>query len=229
MSRAGGQPGSIVAMVVHGGVIYLGGDFTTIAGLSIPATARRAVAAVDVDGVLRSWAPFLDAPEGATLIRRLLPLGTTIYLGGDFTSVNGALRLGFAAVDGATGELVQPELYTLGGTRIQGLATDGVQMFVAGVSFGAPLVGSASIPGSVLAPYGPTGGVVPTSAAFVAGRLYAGREYDPEAGAPTARTTVWAEVFADGNGLLHFPPGGGAGPTPPRRATRRVRRRCPRR
>ena len=185
VTRAGGLPGSIVAMVVHGGVIYLGGDFTTIAGLSIPATARRAVAAVDVDGVLRSWAPFLDAPEGATLIRRLLPLGTTIYLGGDFTSVNGAFRLGFGAVDGATGELVQPELFTLGGTRIHGLATDGVQIFVAGVSFGAPLVGSASIPGSVLAPYGPTGGVVPTSAAFVAGRLYAGREYDPEAGAPT--------------------------------------------
>ena len=103
-------------------------------------------------------------------------------------------------------------------------------MFVAGVSFGAPLVGSASIPGSVLAPYGPTGGVVPTSAAFVAGRLYAGREYDPEAAAPTARTTVWAEVFADGNGLLHLPPGGRRRvPTPPCRATRRVRRRCPRR
>jgi hypothetical protein len=209
VTRTGGQPGSIVAMVMHGGVIYLGGDFTTIAGLSIPATARRAVAAVDVDGVLRSWAPFLDGPEGATLIRRLLPLGATIYLGGDFTSVNGALRLGFGAVDSATGELVQPELFTLGGTRIHGLATDGVQTFVAGVSFGAPLVGSASIPGSVLSPYGPTGGVVPTSAAFVAGRLYAGREYDPEAGAPTGRTTEWSEVFADGSGLLNLPAGGG--------------------
>ena len=196
-------------MVVHGGVIYLGGDFSSIAGLSIAATARRAVAAVGVDGVLRSWAPALDGPAGATLLRRLLPLGATIYLGGDFTSVNGALRLGFGAVDAATGELVQPELYTLGGTRIHGLATDGSQMFVAGVSFGAPLVGSASIPGSVLAPYGPTGGVVPTSAAYVAGRLYAGREYDPEAAAPTGRTTDWAEVFADTSGLLHLPAAGG--------------------
>ena len=209
MSRTGGQPGSIVAMVVHDGVIYLGGDFSSIAGLSIAATARRAVAAVGVDGVLRSWAPALDGPAGATLLRRLLPLGATIFLGGDFTSVNGALRLGFGAVDAATGELVQPELYTLGGTRIHGLATDGSQVFVAGVSFGAPLVGSASIPGSVLAPYGPTGGVVPTSAAYVAGRLYAGREYDPEAAAPTGRTTDWAEVFADTNGLLHLPAAGG--------------------
>jgi hypothetical protein len=209
VSRTGGQAGSIVAMVVHGDVIYLGGDFGSIAGLSIAATARRAVAAVGVDGVLRNWAPALDGPEGATLLRRLLPLGATVFLGGDFTSVNGALRLGFGAVDAATGELVQPELYTLGGTRIHGLATDGSQMFVAGVSFGAPLVGSASIPGSVLAPYGPTGGVVPSSAAYVAGRLYAGREYDPESAAPTGRTTDWAEVFGDTNGLLHLPAAGG--------------------
>jgi hypothetical protein len=209
VTRSGGQPGSIVAMVIHGGVIYLGGDFTSIAGLSIAATPRRALAAVDLDGVLRPWAPALDAPAGSTLLRRILPLGSTIYLGGDFTSVNGALRLGFAAVDGASGELVQPELYTLGGTRIQGLATDGVQIFVAGISFGAPLVGSASIPGSVLAPYGPTGGVVPSSAAFVASRLYAGREYDPDAAAPTARTTEWGEVFADDGGLVNLPTAGG--------------------
>ena len=91
VSRTGGQAGSIVAMVVHDDVIYLGGDFGSIAGLSIAATARRAVAAVGVDGVLRSWAPALDGPEGATLLRRLLPLGATVFLGGDFTSVNGAL------------------------------------------------------------------------------------------------------------------------------------------
>jgi hypothetical protein len=90
----------------------------------------------------------------------------------------------------------------LGDTRINGLATDGAQVFVAGESFGAPLVGSASIPGSVLAQYGPTGGVVPTSAAFVAGRLYAGLEYDVEAGVPTSRSTQWGHVVADDGGLL---------------------------
>ena len=183
VSRTGGQAGSIVAMVVHGERDLPGRRLRArLPALSIAATARRAVAAVGVDGVLRNWAPALDGPEGATLLRRLLPLGATVFLGGDFTSVNGALRLGFGAVDAATGELVQPELYTLGGTRIHGLATDGSQMFVAGVSFGAPLVGSASIPGSVLAPYGPTGGVVPSSAAFVAGRLYAGPRVRPRGG-----------------------------------------------
>jgi hypothetical protein len=77
-------------------------------------------------------------------------------------------------------------------------------VFVAGESFGAPLVGSASIPGSELMSYGPTGGVVPSSAAFVAGRLYAGLEYDVEAAAPTARGTMWGQVLADARGLLNI-------------------------
>ncbi len=207
VSRTGGLSGSIVAMVVRAGVLYLGGDFDEISGTSIASTPRRALAAVGVDRVLRSWAPALDGPEGATLVRRLVALGSTIYIGGDFTAANAQSRLGFVAVDANTGELNQPELYTLGGTRIHGLATDGAQMFVAGISFGAPLVGSASIPGSELLPYGPTGGEVPSSAAFVAGRLYAGREYDVEAGAPTARQSQWAEVVADATGLLNLDAG----------------------
>ena len=207
VSRSGGLPGSIVAMVVRAGVLYLGGDFDAISGTSVAPTARRALAAVGVDGVLRSWAPALDGPDGATLVRRLLPLRSTIYIGGDFTTANAQSRLGFVAVDANTGALDQPELYTLGGTRIHGLATDGAQVFVAGISFGAPLVGLASIPGSELRPYGPTGGEVPSSAAFVAGRLYAGREYDVEAGTPTARDSKWTEVVADETGLLNLDPG----------------------
>ncbi len=202
--RNSGQPGSIVTMVASGGALYLGGEFDGISGTSIAPTPRRALAAVGVDGVLRSWAPAVDGADGTTLIRALLPLGPTIYLGGEFTAVNSQFRLGFGAVDAVTGEIVQPELYVLGGTRINGLATDGAQVFVAGESFGAPLVGSASIPGSELVPYGPTGGVVPSSAAFVAGRLYAGREYDVEAGAPTARSTLWERVVADGTGVLNI-------------------------
>ena len=204
VNRTGGLPGSVVAMVVRAGVLYLGGDFDTISGTSIASTPRRALAAVGVDRVLRSWAPALDGPEGATLVRRLLPLGSTIYIGGDFTAANAQSRLGFVAVDANTGELNQPELYTLGGTRIHGLATDGAQVFVAGISFGAPLVGLASIPGLELLPYGPTGGEVPSSAAFVAGRLYAGREYDVEAASQTARDSRWAEVVADATGLLNL-------------------------
>ncbi len=135
----------------------------------------------------------------------MLVLGSTVYLGGDFTSVSGQFRPGFAAVDAVTGGLTQPEMFVLGDTRIYGLATDGAQVFVAGVTFGAPLVGATTIPDTQLTPFGPTGGTVPTSAAFVAGRLYAGLEYDPEAAAPTTSATVWGDVVGDDRGLVHLP------------------------
>lgn len=204
VTRTDGSPGAVTTMAVANGLVYLGGEFTRISGTSFGAADRRSLAAVGVDGRLATWAPTLDGPEGGTWIRTLIADGRTIYLGGDFTAVSFVYLLGFAAVDGLSGAVTQPFMYVQGDTSIYGLATDGIQTFVAGVSFGAPLVGAASIPDSQLTAYGPTNGVVPTSAAYVAGRLYAGLEYDPESGAPTARTTRWGKVFADPRGLAHL-------------------------
>jgi hypothetical protein len=187
----------------HQRVRVLGGDFERISGTAIPLTARRAVAAVGVDGSLAAWAPVLEGLNGVTL-RALLAQGPTIYIGGDFTSVGGQFRTGFAAVDAVSGVLSQPEMVVLGETSIYGLATDGARTFVSGVSFGAPLVGSVNPADSALTTFGPTSNVVPTSAAFVAGRLYAGLEYDPDAGTPTARATRWGRVTADDQGLAHI-------------------------
>ena len=203
VTRADASPGVVTSMVNADGVVYLGGDFEWVAGTTIPQTARRAVAAVGADGRLSPWAPALDGPNGVTL-RTLLAQGRTIYLGGDFASVNAQFRLGFAAVDGVSGVLSQPEMFVLGETSVYGLASDGAQTFVAGVSFGAPLVGAVNPADSVLTPFGPTNNVVPTSAAYVAGHLYAGLEYDPEAAAPTARPTRWGRVVADDQGLAHL-------------------------
>ena len=146
VSRTGGQPGSVTAMVVNGGAVYLGGEFDSVAGVGITATPRRAVAAVGADGALRPWAPALDGPAGITLLRSLLSFGSTIYMGGGFSAVNGQFRLGFAAVDAVSHVLVQPEMFVLGDTRIRGLDTDGARVFVVGESFGAPFIGASSIP-----------------------------------------------------------------------------------
>lgn len=204
LARSDGTPGVVTQMVTVGGVVYLGGEFARVSGSAITTTTRRALAAVSADGRLVPWAPSLDGPAGATLVRTLLALGNTIYVGGDFTSVDTQFRTGLAAVDATSGQLVQPEMVVLGETSIYGLATDGAQTFVAGVSFGAPLVGAVSIPDSVLTQFGPTNNVVPTSAAFVAGHLYAGLEYDTEAGQPTTRTTRWGKVVADDRALVHI-------------------------
>jgi hypothetical protein len=197
-------PGAILSMSVAGGVVYLGGEFDRISGTTFPATERQALAAVGADGRLLPWAPTLEGPAGSTLLRSMLVDGPTVYLGGDFTAVNGEVRRGFAAVDASLGGLAQPEMFVLGDTSVYGLATDGLQTYVAGVSFGAPLVGAVSVPDAQLRSFGPTGGQPPTSAAFAACRLYAGLEYDVDAGTPTARTTRWNRVAADDRGLVHL-------------------------
>lgn len=203
LRRTLGTPGAVLAMQMAGGVLYLGGEFDRISGTNFAATARRALAAVGADGRLLPWAPALGGPDGSTLLRSMLVDGPTVYLGGDFLTVNDLFRQGYAAVDATSGGLAQPEMFVLGETSVYGLATDGVQTYVAGVSYGSPLVGAVSVPGAQLTPFGPTGGVPPISAAFVAGRLYAGLEYDVEAGTPTARTTRWNRVIADDQGLVH--------------------------
>jgi hypothetical protein len=203
VTRADNSSGVVTSMVNTGGFVYLGGDFERVSGTAIPPTTRRAVAAVAVDGSLAPWAPQLEGLNGVTL-RALLAQGPTIYIGGDFTSVNGQFRLGFAAVDAVSGVPSQPEMVVLGETSIYGLATDGARTFVSGASFGAPLVGSVNPADSVLTAFGPTINAVPTSAAFVAGRLYAGLEYDPDAGTATTRVTRWSRVTADDQGLVNI-------------------------
>lgn len=204
--QTSGSPGVVESMAVSAGALYLAGEFDTITGTGFSVQPRRALAAVGVDGVLRPWAPAVGAFffGGSHLVRALLPLGSTIHIAGDFVTMNGQFRRGFAAVDVVTGELSQPEMVVLGDTRVRGLATDGFQVFVAGESYGAPLIGTVAIPGSELMPFRPANGRVPASAAFVAGRLYADREYDIEAALPTARTSPWAQVVADGAGLLNL-------------------------
>ena len=205
VARADGTPGSVSTMAVGNGLVYLGGNFDRISGVNFGATPRQWLAAVGTDGRLGTWAPVLDGVEGATWLRTLMVDAATVYLGGDFTAVNGVYLLGYAAVDALSGAVTQPLMYVPGeNTSVYGLATDGTQIFVAGVAFGAPLVGAASVPDAQLTQYGPTNGVVPSSAAFVAGRLYAGQEYDPDAAAPTARTSRWGKVVADAQGLVHL-------------------------
>ena len=152
----------------------------------------------------------------------MLRLGNTIYLGGGFNTVNGQFRPGFAAVDAVSHALVQPQMVVLGDTRIRGLATDGTAVFVAGESFGAPFIGATAIPMSELRQFGVQDGNVPTSAAFVAGSLYAGLEYDTDALVASSRTTRWNKVVSGPHELLHITAGDGAleyyaglpGPTP---------------
>ncbi|MFL5739708.1 MAG: T9SS type A sorting domain-containing protein [Flavisolibacter sp.] len=88
----------VYALERKGDSVYLGGSFTTISGVH-----RNHIASVDLTtGALNSWNPNADA--------RVLTLssnGSRIYAGGDFTTIGGGgQRMGIAALNAATGELL---------------------------------------------------------------------------------------------------------------------------
>jgi hypothetical protein len=86
--------GSVRAVVrdLRGGW-FIGGDFTTIGGLT-----RSGLARVNSSGVVTSWAPAVSGRVDALAFD-----GTTIYVGGQFTSVGGVARTNLAGVADATG------------------------------------------------------------------------------------------------------------------------------
>lgn len=204
VTQADGSPGAVTSLVLANGLLYLGGSFERISGATFGLTTRRSLAAVTASGALADWAPELDGPSGVPLLRSMLALGPSIYLGGEFTAVNLQFRTGFAAVDAISGTLSLPETYVQGETRVYGLATDGDRVFAGGVTFGAALVGAVTPPDSTIELYDTSEAVAPASVAFTAGRVYAGREYDPDTAAPTSRATRWGTVFADEAALLHL-------------------------
>lgn len=72
-------------------LVYIGGDFSQVAGQS-----RRKLAAVDADtGALDPWDPGVDGSAGLR-IGSILSVGSDIVVGGPFQSIHGALRTGLA-------------------------------------------------------------------------------------------------------------------------------------
>jgi len=222
VSRSDGQPGSIDMMIERNGTVYLGGEFELIAGVGVASAQRHKIAAVGADGALRRWAPALDGPPGVRILQAMLPIDSTIYLAGWFSFVNGQFRPGFAAVDALSHALVQAPIVVPDDTWIRGLAGDGTRLFIAGESFGGPFIGAAAIPAAAITRFQVQDGRVPSSAAFVAGSLYAGLEYDTDALSASSRTTRWNRVVAGPRELLHITAGDGTleyypgqpGPTP---------------
>lgn len=94
--------------VVVGDTVYVAGEFSSARPAGAPRgtgeTPRANLLAYSLStGELLPWAPTLDA---AAYSIAASPDGTRIYVGGDFTRVNGAARNRFTALTASTGALV---------------------------------------------------------------------------------------------------------------------------
>ena len=79
-----------------GSVIYIGGLFTKVGGL----TRDKVAAVTAATGSVTGWAPTAD-----NKVQAIAVTNTRVYLGGSFTTVDGQARPGLAAVDTGAGAL----------------------------------------------------------------------------------------------------------------------------
>ncbi|MGY1771715.1 PKD domain-containing protein [Blastococcus sp. SYSU D00813] len=97
------------AQAIVGDTVYVGGSFTSARPAGAPAgtqeTPRSNLLAYDVrtGALVTSFAPVVN---GQVLAVAASPDGSRLYIGGDFTAVNGQTRNRVAAFDTATGGLV---------------------------------------------------------------------------------------------------------------------------
>jgi hypothetical protein len=103
--------GPVRAVIRDGNTIYIGGDFTRVTACPTPSScdsyAVSDVAAIDATtGVgIPGFHPMVSSADGSDIVYALAVFGGKLFIGGTFSSVDGAPRLNLAAVDAATGAL----------------------------------------------------------------------------------------------------------------------------
>lgn len=176
----------------NGGWI-LGGAFTGVVG-----ETRNGLAWYDPNGTLRPWAPNVEGEVNALLLE-----GGTLYVGGEFTSIDGQPRRNIAAFDWGTGLLLPlgaPDLDTPEGPVERIRMADG-KLFLAGGfgGFGTTVRNASLIDpstGSLVAGFGGTDKAIRAAIPDGEGGWYIGGDFSEVAGVARKRL---ARINADGS------------------------------
>jgi hypothetical protein len=90
---------NVFAVAVSGDTVFVGGQFTAFGG-----QPRSGIAAADVStGTVTSWNPSASSFGPFVTVSSIAVSGSTVYVGGDFTSIGGQPRNRLAALDVSTG------------------------------------------------------------------------------------------------------------------------------
>ena len=120
----------VCAFGVFGSTVHVGGSFTSIGGVP-----RNSLAALDrATGVATAWDPNVQGGRFSTRVSALAVSGSTVYTGGDFTTVGGQPRNCIAALDAATGDATawNPQLEGWNYSSVDALAVSGTTLYAGG-------------------------------------------------------------------------------------------------
>ena len=157
----------VSALAASGSTVYVAGAFKQIGG-----AARNGVASIDVStGTVTSWNPDVtNAPNGSANIDAIAVSGSTVYVGGTLTTVNGSiLRGGAAAFDATTGTATAWDPETVGG-QVFALAASASTVYIGG-SF-SKVNTSVTVSGGLAAVDPTTGTITGWSAPLANGGVY---------------------------------------------------------
>jgi hypothetical protein len=179
------------SLAVGGGVVYAGGAFTTANGV-----ARASLAAFDAStGALSTtWAPAAGGNSSSTptvTSVRLAPGGGLVYVGGGFTTIDGASQNHIAALLASNGA-PSPTFTHHVGYAVVDLAVDSTGVFIAGAGGGGNFANLNPTTGAIAWQGGTDGNV--QAIAVLDGEVYVGGHYlnycGPQGGQHTCTTST---------------------------------------
>lgn len=137
--------GTVFAVAMGTDVVYAGGDFTSVTGTN-GTFARSRLAAIN----LTTGAVTTFRADASARVRALALSGTSLFVGGDFTTIGGASRARLAEVNAATGAVAS--FRRDASSSVRALAVSSDRLYVGGqfTSIGGvsqPRVASITLPG----------------------------------------------------------------------------------